>query len=88
MKVYIVRRGWDDPDCSPQIKKVFADREAAVAFVETDIQEDLEEQTERGLWEVRLQEMGPCRWSLEILFDNGDYWVQDEVWLLEEHEVL
>jgi len=88
MKVYLVRRGWDSVDCSPQNIDIYLDKQKAIAFIQQDLQADLRTQGQHEGCQVRIKENGPERWSIEILFDGWSEWVDDEVWLLEEFEVI
>ena len=87
MKVFTVRRGCDNPDESPSLKRIFAERNDAVTFIEKDVQENLKE--EKQTWhDARIAQSGPDYWLVEILSDS--FWLRwspDQVWILEEYEV-
>lgn len=88
MSVFVVSRGWQHEESQPELHRIFAIRNHAVAFIMNEIQEYAAEVRRHDHWKIRPGlDSGPRRWNLEILLDGLD-WREDQVWLLEDHEVL
>lgn len=88
MKVYVVKRGWENPDCSPEISAIFSSREAAVKWIEEEVAEDILSYEKYNRYQVRQVASGPSRWAIEVKVDDWPHWMADLVWLLEEHLMI
>jgi hypothetical protein len=90
--VFIVSRGWDNPDCSPQIQEVFLKRATAIRYIQKDVRNTLHQEREilsqcSPSDKVRQSGFGPERWSIETLYNGWEDWCEQEVWILEEYKV-
>lgn len=92
MKVYVVMSGWDNPDASPDLREVFANRDDAVKLIEKELEEKYEAQVE--LWSDQLhivrKNVSDNRWAIEVnMLTNGhDRWQEGDMWIIREREVL
>lgn len=87
LNIYIIRKGYDNPDSSPEIYKVFSHYEDAVESVYLSIIEAHKELD----GESKIMSSEKDRWVSFIKYNEPivvDEWIQDEVWLIEEHKVL
>ena len=94
-KIYIVRSGFDGPDCSPSISCVFSNKGDARVFMEDEVNQAYKKEVR--LWKNHECKVGikiecPNEYRREIYiryhdrFDSG--WLKDTVWVIEEHEVV
>jgi hypothetical protein len=89
MKVYMVRKGFEDYECTPHNLKVFGDIDWAIRFVEEDIKKEIALHKERwpdGLFRVE-HEKDKNKWISHGRFEAGDPEYQEEVWIIEEWDV-
>jgi hypothetical protein len=87
MRIYFVKRGWDNPECSPNIVCAFKKEIDAHNFVISDIFKYRNEHCDRypdGVFFIKRT--SPRRWeSYNSLKEETP--MQDEVWIIEELKV-